>query len=84
MRPPANKAKLHTDTYPRTDADTDRALMTSHSTETETLRDAGPFLPQISNLVAPSVPEGQVSTILERSRRQRSELSGDRLTPYVN
>ena len=33
MRPPANKAKLHTDTYTRTDTNTDSALISSESTE---------------------------------------------------
>jgi len=49
-----------------TDTDTDITLITSESTETETSREAGPFLPQILNLIDPSVPEGQVSAMLEQ------------------
>jgi len=48
-----NKAKLHTDTYSRTDTDTDGALITSESTEAETSRDAGPFLTQILMCLQP-------------------------------
>ena len=35
MRPPANKTKLHTDTYTRTYTDTDSDLSTIESTKTE-------------------------------------------------
>jgi len=36
-----------------------------------------PPIPDINVPMAPSVPKGQVSAMLERSRRQGSELSGE-------
>ena len=45
MRPPVNKAKLHTETYTRTYTDTDSALSTSESAKAEPQEMLEPFYP---------------------------------------
>ena len=85
MRPPANKAKLHTYTYMRTDTDTDNALITSESTEAENSK-RGLTLPtpDINVPVSPShSPQGEaVQCWKDQGGRGASSLKG-RLTLYT-